>query len=285
MNQNHIKLHRLSNGHTGVEVERWIGNSVSNAEAFQPHRHDHYTCLLLDKGKIDILLDFKPVSIKPKMLFVSHPGQVHQVVSSTSGSGWYISFQSHLIDEPIRTALDESLTEMIAVLLTSSEEAWFKKNIGLIAQLDELNKGADLNRVVIHALLKAFVYEAMITYRRQESYLAAYKSPRQLTITKDFKGLLKIHFKTLKKPSEYADLLNISVNYLNACVKAVSGISVSSLIHREIIAESQRLLYYTTMDIKEIASEMGIDDTKYFSRLFSNIVGMPPGAFRQAQTR
>lgn len=278
-----IVLHKLNSPHTGVDVERWVGNLVANAEAFKPHRHDHYTCLLLDKGKIDILLDFQPITIKPGMLFISYPGQVHQVISSLGGAGWYISFDSRLIDEPIRSALDESVTDVMAVLLTQTEESWFKKSIGLMLQLEELNKGADLNRIVIHALLKAFVYEAMGIYRKTAHFLASHRGQRQFVVTKDFKKLVKHHFKTLKKPADYADLLNLSVNYLNACVKSVTGNSASAFIHRELVAESQRLLFYTELDIKAIALELGFEDQKYFSRLFKKVVGVSPALFRDKQ--
>lgn len=278
-----IILQKLVNTHTGVEVERWVGNNVENAEAFKPHRHDHYTCLLLEKGKIDIMLDFRPVTIKPKMLFISYPGQVHQVISSLGGAGWYISFDSRLIDEPIRSTLDESVTEVLAVLLSQTEDAWFKKSIGLMLQLEELNKGADLNRIVTHALLKAFVYEAMIIYRKTQNHLAERRGQRQFVVAKDFKRLLRNQYKTLKKPADYADQLNISVNYLNACVKAVTANSVSELIHREVIAESQRLLFYTDLDIKEIALGLGFEDQKYFSRLFKKVVGVGPTVFRDKQ--
>ncbi|MET7257840.1 AraC family transcriptional regulator [Dyadobacter fermentans] len=278
-----IILQKLVNTHTGVEVERWVGNHVQNAEAFKPRRHDHYTCLLLETGKIDIMLDFQSVTVKPGMLFISYPGQVHQVISSLGGAGWYVSFESRLIDEPIRSTLDESVTEVLAVLLSQTEDTWFKKSIGLMLQLEELNKGADHNRIVTHALLKAFVYEAMIIYRKTQNHLAERRGQRQFIVAKEFKKILRNHYKNLKKPADYADQLNISVNYLNACVKAVTANSVSALIHREVIAESQRLLFYTDLDIKEIALDLGFEDQKYFSRLFKKVVGVGPTAFRDKQ--
>jgi len=35
------------------------------------------------------------------------------------------------------------------------------------------------------------------------------------------------------------------------------------------------------MDVKEIAFSLGYEDPTYFSRLFSKVTGMSPGAFRQ----
>jgi AraC-like DNA-binding protein len=47
-----------------------------------------------------------------------------------------------------------------------------------------------------------------------------------------------------------------------------------------LVSEAKRLLYYTELDIKEIAFKLGYDDHTYFSRLFSKTVSMSPSAFR-----
>jgi AraC-like DNA-binding protein len=48
-----------------------------------------------------------------------------------------------------------------------------------------------------------------------------------------------------------------------------------------VVLEAKRLLYYTDMDVKEIAFSLGYEDHTYFSRLFSKVAGIPPGAFRR----
>jgi YesN/AraC family two-component response regulator len=42
--------------------------------------------------------------------------------------------------------------------------------------------------------------------------------------------------------------------------------------------EAQRLLYHLGLTVKEIADYIGIEDDKYFNRLFSKIIGIYPGA-------
>ena len=43
------------------------------------------------------------------------------------------------------------------------------------------------------------------------------------------------------------------------------------------------LLDSTDMNINQIAAKLGFDDSYYFSRLFSKIMGMPPSAYRTAE--
>lgn len=96
-------------------------------------------------------------------------------------------------------------------------------------------------------------------------YLASTKPAGSHTrfdvINKAFKSALEHHFKTVKSPMAYAGMLNISVPYLNECVKVITGSSVSHHIRNRIVLEAKRLIYHSDKSIKEIASELdGIKD-------------------------
>ena len=85
----------------------------------------------------------------------------------------------------------------------------------------------------------------------------------------------------MKSPSQYADELNYSLSHLNDSVKITTGFPVSYWIHQQVILEAKRLLYYTDMNVREIAFSLGYEDYTYFSRLFSKVAGMSPNAFRR----
>jgi AraC-like DNA-binding protein len=104
---------------------------------------------------------------------------------------------------------------------------------------------------------------------------------RQALIAAEFRNLLVKNIKTMKSPSQYAEKLNYSLSHLNESVKSITGFPVSYWIHQQIALEAKRLLYYTDIDVKEIAFSLGYEDHTYFSRLFAKIVGIPPTAFRQ----
>ena len=53
------------------------------------------------------------------------------------------------------------------------------------------------------------------------------------------------------------------------------------MIQQEIIGEAQRLLFYTSKSIKEIAVELGYLDHKYFIRQFGNVTRTTPAKFRK----
>jgi AraC-like DNA-binding protein len=88
------------------------------------------------------------------------------------------------------------------------------------------------------------------------------------------------HYRDLKKPSDYADLMNFSISYLNDTIKSVTGFTTTYFIQQEMLREGQRLLGYTDLSIKEIADHLGYDDSKYFNRIFSKLANVSPGRFR-----
>ncbi len=277
-NEPHIMLHQLERSGSGIKLGRWGDKDVDNDGSFHPHRHDHYTCMLLEHGEVDVLLDFENFKMSARTLFISYPGQVHQVLSSKNGNGWYLSFDDALIDNTVRNSLNSSLAEKISVTLGHREFKWFINLINSMRDLGEINDFPP--HEVEHLLLSAFVSQAILSYQRRQLTEQINIVSRPFLITRRFKNLVRCNFRSIKKPGAYADLLNITVSYLNDTVKSVTGLSVTSTIQIEIIKEAQRLLNYTEMTVKEIATSLGYDDQKYFTRLFGKITGLSPGIYR-----
>ncbi|MFC3157321.1 AraC-type DNA-binding protein [Chryseobacterium arachidis] len=273
-----ITLHRLENNRS-IAVGFWDRSSPDIKDAYQPHRHDHYTCMLLETGELEVLLDFEHFVMPAKTLFISPPDQVHQVLNHSVASGWYISFENHLIEESMRARLDQSLAEIISVTLSEKEYGWFRSVIFSLLQLKDFN--ITPYREVEQPLLSAFIAQAGLCYQNKAENKSSNFASRPIIITKKFRNLVQYHFKTMKRPADYAKQLNISVSHLNDTVKKITGLSASSIIHKEILTEAQRLLYYTDVSIKEISYCLGYEDPKYFIKLFRKKTGYSPTEFRK----
>ena len=109
--------------------------------------------------------------------------------------------------------------------------------------------------------------------------------PKSINYVRELEALIEANYLTLKKPSQYANLLNISTKHLNKIVQNSLGKSSSELINNRIILEAQRLLTHGQINIKEIAYELGYEDPSYFTRFFKNNVGVSPTAFANNYTQ
>ncbi|MDR6514593.1 helix-turn-helix domain-containing protein [Chryseobacterium camelliae] len=124
------------------------------------------------------------------------------------------------------------------------------------------------------------VIVALLIAQYTERAAATNKPTRSEIVFRSFTLLLEKSFVTHKRPAYYASQINLSVAYLNECLKNTTGFSVTHHIHQRIILEAKRLLYYSDKSVKEIAMQLGYDDYAYFSRLFAKITGMTASAFR-----
>lgn len=257
----------------------WDGSTPGIVKALNPHRHDHYTCMLVEAGQLEVLFDFEQLNMPAGTLFVCPPHQVHQITGTVGASGYYISFEGHHMTKSAKDILDAFLNETIILSLSELEHQWFRSILDSLKNLDNINTTA--NKEVQKPLLSAFITQAVICHKRKLSAKSISHSRRVISITNEFKNLVRTDYRSLKRPSQYAQKLNISVAHLNDVVKKVTGLSASALIQKEILSEAQRLLYYSQLSIKEIAVQLGYIDTKYFIRLFTKKAGRSPSDYRK----
>ncbi|ACU61259.1 AraC family transcriptional regulator [Chitinophaga pinensis] len=280
--QQKIPVHRMEERFSGVYVAPLAleKSSTPGYEISQPHRHDFYYCVLLERGKMQLEVDFQQVQISDQSLFLSYPGQIHQINAARMERGWFLAFDPSMLDEQLKTILDQCLSEVILVPVSPEKSADLSS---LIHQLYKIydDQSQLFRQTITQSMVTALVYQIASAYLSIERFNLIRHSTRSIEITKRFKQLLRHHFKSMKKPSEYAAKMNITSSYLNDIVRSVTGFSVTYYIQHELMREAQRLLYHSDLAVKEIADTLGFEDAKYFNRLFSKIVGVSPGLFRK----
>lgn len=283
MNRQEIPLVQLPVKTRGIEIFRISEELISFVEremALLPHRHDHYTCFFIREGSLYLGIDFKEVEIIGPALLVSYPGQMHhhlKALESSNVEGWILAFDPKFIRENAASAVEESFSDIILLPFDSEQETWFSALFELI----ESEVKQDINNPVTGHLVNGFFTKTAVIFQIQEKERVLEFSSRSMEIVKTFRSLVRQEYIQMKKPSDYAEKMNISVSYLNDTVKLVTGFSATTLIRQEIFRESQRLLCYTNKSIKEIAFQLGYEDYKYFIRLFSKSIGVSPSIFRK----
>ncbi|MBK6931019.1 MAG: AraC family transcriptional regulator [Saprospirales bacterium] len=82
-------------------------------------------------------------------------------------------------------------------------------------------------------------------------------------------------------PRDYAEMLFITPNHLNALVNSVVGKPAGELIRDRVVLEAKRLLVNSDFNISQIADALHFEDNAYFTRFFKKYTGMSPEIFRQ----
>ncbi|RZK40185.1 MAG: AraC family transcriptional regulator [Pedobacter sp.] len=86
--------------------------------------------------------------------------------------------------------------------------------------------------------------------------------------------------KHLRTASDFADALNVHVNYLNRILKEKTGKSTSTILFERILKESIILLKHTTWSVSEIAYNLGFKDVSHFNHFFRKQAHTTPTYYR-----
>lgn len=272
----------------GFIVERMDNRAKHSEEILVDkgvHRDSHYIFTFMKSGHVRMMVDFNRVEAEGASMFCVLPGQVHQGLLMKAVSGWFAAVKVDLVPDTVRAVFEETLTEIEPLPV---EEKWMDlldRSAELLNKCctDEMFSAQQVN-LVIRSLLNAFTEMFAFIYIQNIGPEISNES-RSLQLTRAFRILVRKNFKTMKSPSDYAGLLNISRSYLTEVIREITGKSAQYWIHQEILIEAKRTLFFTRLTVKEIAYELGYSDHAYFTRLFSKLEGKPPSEFRDTSQK
>ncbi|TDO20819.1 AraC family transcriptional regulator [Pedobacter duraquae] len=275
---NHIPVNTMPSGtREGIMIARTVCDGLPNAiEVERPHRDNGHLFILQEEGTTHIEIDFEEHHIAPSSIIYINPDQIHRLISfeNATNTNWIITSEN-LNQENLN--LLESITPVNALSLTPETQALIAETSSLCIRFSA-RKHEKLYNAILKESCNTLVSLVISQYLAKNT--TTDNATRFEVITKSFKILLQRDFATVKSPSKYAERLNISTPYLNECVRATTGKSVSLHIQHRTILEAKRLLFHSNRSVKQIAGELGYSDYSYFTRLFTKITAMTPLAFR-----
>ncbi|MDP9962093.1 helix-turn-helix domain-containing protein [Chryseobacterium lathyri] len=267
----------------GILIERIEKRTMSSTDNLFDkgiHRDSHYIFTFLESGRAKMMVDFKVIEAWDSAVFFLLPGQVHQGILMEQVTGWFIAVKADLLPDAVRSVFEESLVDIQPVAV---DHSWIEK-LNTCAGMLQMSCTEEMlatkeGFLVVQSLMSAFTGLYALIFLGG-SHTGTSSESRAVQLTRKFRILIRKEFKTLKSPSAYARILNISPGYLTEVIREVTGKSAQHWIHQEVLIEAKRLLFFTQLSVKEIAYELGYGDHAYFSRLFSKVEGCPPTEFR-----
>jgi AraC-like DNA-binding protein len=246
----------------------------------RPHKHDFYLLLYVTRGGGTHTIDFREYPIVPGIFFFMTPGQVHswKLVPDTDGHILFFTRdfyqmqlnQSSLVDFPFF----HSLSAVPHLRLQHQE------TVGLLIEdmTVEFNgqKNADLR------ILRSYLDLVLLLLARE------YQSGGEtVTYSVNFKlrkleQLIEKNFLKLKRPNEYADLINLSPSYLNNLCKENLGKTLTELIQDRVLLEAKRLFAYTDYTASQVSHTLNFSDPSYFTKFFKKNTGLTPEQFKES---
>jgi AraC-like DNA-binding protein len=247
-------------------------------------KYNHFSMLLVSKGKGQVIRDQTAYEFNSDCLLCFSIYQPFMVQPDGALEGVLINFHpsffclfKHRNEVSCNGVLFNNLYDTPVVSLNPDET----RCLSVIADqmTRELQNRQEPDPDVLLSYLKIFLINAtrVKIQQRPNEVAEAGKLPSTL---ENLKNAIETHFKTLRTPGDYGELLHISPRALNKASKAHFNKTLTSLIAERLIIEAKRELYLTAKSVRQIAFELGYEDEFYFSRFFKKNVGVSPQLFR-----
>lgn len=249
---------------------------------FPPHRQTVTDFIFITKGKSTRSKGIDKYDFSANTFFFLPAYQIsaHDFMSADA-EGYYCHFDAEIFNRKcIRQDVfaEFSFLEFTGNPLVTVNEAAAAHVLNLFRRLELEYNRTKVDLDIISVTILAIFLEAR-PFARQEKITenAAFR------IAQQFKSKLANYIYEKHSVAEYADMLAVSPNHLNKCVKAATGKSAQELLSETVILEAKVLLKQSSLSVNEIAWKIGKEDPSDFIRFFKSKTGLTPTEYRKTE--
>ena len=258
-----------------IKVLKITPKSVYTTE--EAHRHNYNEIFFFKNGGGEHLIDFVTYPIKANSIYSVVSNKVHFVNRAIDSFGYVLMINNDFFQHQILKTNYAFLMECEEINL--STEA-FDAQLDFVKQIeDELQTPNPLKNEVVVALV-----HLMLLKLKQFIYLDQSKEKVKLTenkLYKSFYALVEEYYTFERSTQFYADKLNMSIAVLNKELKKTTGRTVTQLIQARLLLESKRLLFHSTLSVKEIGASLNFTDSAHFYHFFQKFEKCSPSDYRR----
>lgn len=251
-----------------------------------PHRHSFHHMVLFTEGRGSHTVDFEEFEVKRGQVYFMIPGQVHSWSFEGNPDGYILNFSDQIFrntsaahNYPTQFSFFSGRASEGVINLSAIA---FKTAVDYLQQiLAEVKYNKQYSVEMISALLQCL----FITIARENQTVNSIKiAPHNQLTLQNFKKLVEQYYNEKRLPKDYASMLYITPNHLNALCNDILGKPAGEIIRDRILLEAKRLLINADIAISAIAAGLSFTDNSHFTRFFKKYTGTTPDEFRKTTT-
>ncbi|SCY75614.1 AraC-type DNA-binding protein [Flavobacterium anhuiense] len=263
----------------------WMDNPANLLQRFPmleyPHKQNFYMLLFIEQAEGEIRIDNQKIRLENAKVIIIKPRCISSVDINNKAKGKIICFTEDFFSLRYNTNILEQFiflhdASKLFVRLSDEERNKWIYLLEIFFKEFSLHKRESVK--VLRSYLNILLFDLDRLY--DPIGLATNNSPKQQKV-KEFEKMIEKDFKMKKMPAAYADLLNVTPNYLNKICKEITNYTAGDLIRKRIVIEAQRLIHFTNYSVNEIADQLGFENTSYFVTFFKRQTNKTPEQFRR----
>ncbi|MCM2677553.1 helix-turn-helix domain-containing protein [Alkalicoccobacillus plakortidis] len=274
--------------------------SCGRVETSTPFLHptrtlDSYVLLIGIEGCLQISQENLTYDLAPGTTLLLKKGIQHHGVSHSNSRLSYYWFHFYLDDKRASYQTNDQMADEMVTIIQEPTSQSFSSTIYIptfsepikIERLTILfNQLLDISQAGAHSYLAASYIMTSLLIELSNQTLDSYKHEQQkLSPAHDLSHMIewiRVHTDQAKSVQQISEHFNYNPNYLSRQFKSQIGMSLQKYITLVKVTKAKDLLSRTRKSIRDISLSIGIEDEKYFMRVFKKSEGITPSEFRKA---
>jgi len=239
---------------------------------------------LLDKGKIELNLNFKKYRIEAPSVITVFPTSIYESYIATDNAKITSLFITvDCINESFFLSNLDIISRMVVnpiVTVPKETMRYLHRFNDILSEISKL-KESPLYETILKNVLYAFFLEIITNYSCLNPGDNSGKDTYQKEITLNFLALLKGTHSIERGVASYADKLSITPKSLSDAVKSTTGFSAIKWVNGIIIFQAKKMLKFTSLSVQQISEELNFHSSSFFIYFFKEKTGMTPLVYRK----
>jgi AraC-like DNA-binding protein len=276
-------LSRNNEGYGDLIAEPFAEYLKIHPNLHRAHRHSFYHMVLFTEGKGYHTVDFEQFTVQPGQIYFMAPGQVHSWNFKGEVDGYIVNFSAELF---ANFKQGSNYLEQFSFFNGIANDSVLKlkgKTFEEVKRLfEQVIKESTGKDGYAPDMIRSLLVELFIHVSRANPATSSKEVPKQnMLILQNFRKLVDTYYAEKHLPKEYAAMLYITPNHLNALCNDLLGKQAGEVIRERILLEAKRLLVNADMTIQEIAYQLHFTDNSHFGKFFKKYTMLTPEEFRK----
>lgn len=247
-----------------------------------PHERDDYEIHFIEQGSGSFSVGDRVYNVNPGDVIVLHSMEGNSF--RADAEPFRLLYVTFSFSRPANT---QKIKELNVLLREESFPLQLNETSNIRKMLYTMHReiiaksiGHDL-RIKMH--LGMIIMEILDTWNQEKSL----EGIRHMISSNSHKLVNKVivylqdNYNSDVKLEAIGKMINLHPRYLCTLFRQITGKTIIEFLRHFRIEKAKRLLLYTSLPITEIAYEVGYNNSQYFSKIFSQVEGMEPRAFRR----
>jgi AraC-like DNA-binding protein len=243
-----------------------------------PHRKTVHDCMFLTKGNAIRSKGIDKYKFKENQIFFQPALQISSHESlSEDAEGFFIHFSYEIFDTLSFNYLKKfSFLDVFGNPIVTIPKSEIKNILSIFERIESIYLNLSKSEIDLVAWYLMVLMTEVNRFVLNEKHGIDNHSA---FIAQQYKNALTEHIYEKHTVKDYADLLNITPNHLNKCVKSILQKTAQQLLKEMVIVEAKFLLRYSDFSISEVSYNLGNESPSNFIRFFKMNTGLTPKEF------